>query len=924
LELAGSQPGTDYSLSLDNGNHAWDLVINTQENVLLGCDLNVEHSLIHQQGVLDVTTNQYQIWIKGDWLSTATSDPFLERNGTVHLHGSASSVVNWGTATAGVYQLNVDKDSGATLTLQSITQVGGMLNVMSNATLHVDHNLSVSQMTSLEGQMHLANPITATFTGAFNCIPGSQLHVNDATCTLSGSSGLFMDGTMSLNGGLFDAKNRNLNIGTGGAIVFSGNGRIKCANFYADHSGNFTPSSGTLELGSTTTGINRNLRLGSGNYVHNLVINSAGQVNTLSSLPCHNDLQIMAGSVLNLAYDATVDGDLYLYGTCNLSPSVTLLLHGHPTIASGGVLNVNAGTFICDETPSREALSLDGTIQISSGVFELQNHYLSLSSTGLILQSGGTLKLNGLSTSHNGRYQPVGGSLELTSNLSATQRELSLPGDNYCFDLVIDTNATIMLGADLEIKGDLDILAGYLDASANDYDIDLYGSWNNATGDAVTGGFVCRAGSVRFIGSGNSDISYQGDRELFHNLVIAKTNAADLVKLLCPIATNTGGYAEVSKGIFSLNGFAFENSGSTDVMNGGTLLLEPGSTLATGADHILNIHSGGTMITRGSGRARSALKGKNAQPWKAKAHGGSYVRTGATDYQDLQETGFWVDANATVDPDSCFNHCSFSTGASGCTYLTFDNDQTLVIGYASFSGNGSQLYNIAKNSATGSITLNDASGNFAGPAHENDPHSRIFWSGYLPNLTISSIEISETDPYVADQISYTVYILNDSDNPSEGSFKVHHFKHRASATDLDELSELYQSLGNIAAHGTVNCTFSNIYSMDDANWTSWVSIDPEDAILETDEEDNLDDCSVTWHALPAVSDAEISATGSNTARLQWSFPIWCDRYKIWWDADPYGSFGNYLGSATDSFFDLTLSSDRRFYRVVAERDVPTP
>jgi len=1426
LELGGNLPGQNYNLALDNGNNAFDLVLNTVSPVILGCDLYIEKDFHLLQGMLDVSTNNYQLWVKGDWIDTSGTDCFMERYGTVNFHGPTPAVVNSGASQTTFHNLNASKDPSISLSLQSPVQVNGDLHMMSSCVLNVDMNLSVGLQTWLDGQMHLINPLTANFNGTFNSMGGSQLFVNNATCNLNGSAGFILQGSISLINGLIDAKNRVFNFSPTASLVFSGGGggRVKCASFYADHPGNFTPGSGILEIASTMP-MGRALSLTSGNYAHDLIINSTGDVTTLSdihclgdldilagkvfnlahdttvfgnfglfgtcnlinpitlqlnggvalqtgsllniqtgtcslqdvatptglyvngginimngtlyarnhelhinssgtivmgggtggyivcgsfyathtgnftpangslelgenisaprslnvssgnylynlninstatvttlaplqcnndcaiqpskvlnlaynatvggafslwgtctlvnpvslnlnggwqshsgsqlnvndgtcslfeapaaynqfvdgtvsitngsfiarnhnlllnstaslimggggghvicgsfsapytgnftpsygllelgsniagsrtidvssgnfihnlrigsagpvstqstvhcyndcdiiggsvfnldhattidgdldlygtctltnpvtlllngalevrngsqlnihdgicrlanvatptdlylsgtvniydgalearnhelrltssgvlalggggavgfgkvlcgsfyaphsgnftptigtlelgsnlaaarylnvvapnyvpnlkvdsqgavttqaALQCNNDCDVLAGSVLNLAFDTTVDGDLDLYGTINLTNPITLLVHGHPTFASGSTLNVNTGTFICDEIPgTRDNFQLEGLLQITSGTFELENYSLQITYPGMIVQSGGTLRLDGLTTATDGRYQPTGGTLELTANLDESLCELTLPGSNHVQDLVIDTNAGIVLGSDVLILGDLDILNGFLDVSTSDYDIEIHGSWFN---DSPVHGFIEREASVSFKGDADASIDCTWGREEFHGLIIDKSLATVRVALQAPIATTGDGYADVIKGVFSLNGLEFENSGNTNVYDGGTLLLDAGSTLATGLNHMVNIYSGGNLITRGSGRARSKLKGKDEQEWKAKAHSGSNVKSSHTDYENMKEEGFLLDEYATADPDTTFKNCSFSDGAANCTYLTVYNTQDLVINGASFNSSGSELYNVAKLNTVGSVTLINAGGNFAGPAHENDPHNLIHWVGFLPNLTISNILVSDLNPYVADQINYTVSILNDSDNPSIGNFNVHLFKHRAEPPEMDETGDLYLTVGNIAAHETVNVVFEDIYSMVPAVWTSWVLLDPEDAIQESDEEDNLAEPIITWQALPDVQNISIVQTGATTARLTWSFPLWCDRYKIRWDSDPYGEFTNHLGDTIDSFFDVSLTTEKRFYRVTAERDEPGP
>ena len=107
------------------------------------------------------------------------------------------------------------------------------------------------------------------------------------------------------------------------------------------------------------------------------------------------------------------------------------------------------------------------------------------------------------------------------------------------------------------------------------------------------------------------------------------------------------------------------------------------------------------------------------------------------------------------------------------------------------------------------------------------------------------------------------------------------------------------------------------------SWTSWALIDPEQAVWETNETDNNQSTSLTWGDLPAVGGITITYTGSSTARIAWTYPIWVDVFNVYYDSNPYGSFTSLLGTTTNLYLDIALSTGPTFFLVKAVRNVPT-
>jgi hypothetical protein len=205
---------------------------------------------------------------------------------------------------------------------------------------------------------------------------------------------------------------------------------------------------------------------------------------------------------------------------------------------------------------------------------------------------------------------------------------------------------------------------------------------------------------------------------------------------------------------------------------------------------------------------------------------------------------------------------------------------------------------------------------------EHDPHNRIHWAGFLPNLLITAFICTEANPYIGDLVDYGVTILNDSDNPVTEPFNVHLFRNRSSAPGFGETGDQQLGITSLGANTSVSVSFSGIYTMEPAIWNSYALIDPEAAITESNENDNRSAPLITtWNALPQVQNAALCWV-ADELQLSWSYPISVNRFRVYWDSDPFGDFNNLQGSPLSSPFTFLPGSDQSFYRIVAERDTP--
>ena len=375
------------------------------------------------------------------------------------------------------------------------------------------------------------------------------------------------------------------------------------------------------------------------------------------------------------------------------------------------------------------------------------------------------------------------------------------------------------------------------------------------------------------------------------NVRVVQSTMVDGVMDIWPAATYT------SVGVMSITG---------------TLNLHNGATLMSAAE----IDVLGFMNCLGAPGSPAILSGTNRAHWKMFVMG--TLAASWTDFSQLRDEGIWLVGN--MDLNHVFDHCRFDDG--GNSFITVENAQNLSIDDIWFESPGT--YNITKNADAGDIIVTNAQGNLAGPVYEYDPWGRIYWVGWNQNLIVQSFTVSDDQPYVADQISYDVVIKNaGSDALSEG-FSVYLFLNRSTPPGWDEIGDLGHDCPALGAEETYAFSFSGIYSMIPEDWTSWLLIDPEDVIWETDETDNLDSLGVRWLELPIADQVSISAVSASQGRIAWNYPIWATRFIIYECDDPYGAFDTYTGETSLLYYDVYLNDDKVFYQVIAERDDPFP
>lgn len=948
----GTPQTLDFTTTDSYFNHLKILnVVNQNSNIRIKADILFDLSAMLVPGFNSV-------YLGGDWINNSGPPAFVDAGSRVIFEGTADQhiITPLPSPPQALFDtLELDKPTGMLL----INTPGQMIQC--NNYDYTQGTLKVS-----DGLFVALDLWDGSITGNFTCSNTGQIDLNTVTGTVDLNGNLdITGGVVNVYGGVTDSQwpgsiPGSITMGNGvlqfhnvGIIVnniaigFAENitgGTIKVAGGFDIQRSDFNPIGGTIEF-TGTADVQIGMPgggAGAGPCFHNIVINKSSRtadnfeadytrppdnrthsLNTLTALQINGDLIITAGSIFDLYNDIAVNGLFTLDGTMQFSLPSTATINGTPSFSATGALLLLDGTFIVSNSLSPTTVNLDGNIAIDMGTFELQDHGLNINPTGSIAfgagggGSGGSIICAAFSATTAGTFTCGTSTLEMANSSSSAVGLLDVAAGNNIYKLKINTAGTITYNNDVYMC-DCEIVSGVLSCT-NDYAIvRIERNW---TGH-VAHGFLPANGTVKFIGSYDTFItSHTAVGEEFHDLVIDKDVDTLYVYLNGKVTLLGSGQCGIDTGRLHLNGNLFGVPGDINVNSGGYMYLDDDSILEKGNGSVLHVNSGGYLYSEGHTGHEVLMKNLSSGYWNLHVYNGGYISAKYTEFNDLNNQGVCADSSAIIDNSAPFDYCTFQYGQSGCTLLTINNTQTLTITGLNFPLDSGETYNVAKQADYGNLTLNSAVGSFAGPINEDDVYNRIYWSGYNPNLTITGFGVSDTSPYVGDSITYSVTIYNNSADSVRIPFKVHFFKNRSSAPGWTETGDFDVTGSPMAGYASQNLAVPDICHMIAESWTSWTLVDPEEDVYETNETDNRQSTPVNWIALPAVS-ITLATTSTTTGRISWTYPIWVDRFKVYYDSDPYGSFSSLLGTTTNLYYDVSLSASSRFYMVIAERDAP--
>ena len=441
----------------------------------------------------------------------------------------------------------------------------------------------------------------------------------------------------------------------------------------------------------------------------------------------------------------TVNGDLEV-GTGEVQVTGTMYVDSY------GTLNIDGGSFICDDTVNDTSI-ITGDLNFSDGLLQL-NGNLTFTSGSTNNISGGTIRCGHIFNVNEGTtFAPTGGVVDLTGTSimmimgsGTSLYDLLITGSIYpqasqifvTNDLTVD--GTLFLNDDLvQVGNDMLINGGIrMDSALDNLSMNnIY--WNSGSTDNITAGTLDVSGdwyfndgtaaqlgtgnTVNFVGSENSTIYCDDDDACFGNLHVNKADSSIKVNLDWLSTHRVAGELTIEEGVLHL----FED-----------VRLEIGESITVQAGGIFDswANDDPCIVTK-----------YNSEPYAFNVESWGTIHSSSTIFEYMDAYGVNIKPDAIIGGSSKFWDCTFQNGTANGTLLTIDNYQDMILNDLTFiSITKDALFNVTKNVDNGTIQFTNTMGNFAGPDYENDPYNRIEWVGFtVPTVTTDAItDLAET------------------------------------------------------------------------------------------------------------------------------------------------------------------------------------
>ncbi len=487
----------------------------TNGTVFLSGAVKITNNFDLTQGTLDVTVNNYQLSIGGNWNNAGT---FIARQGTI-LFENYTVMTSGGTGYGkGFYNIRMYGTPAANVILAGDIDINNNLTIETGTLFDVstsNYSIYLGGLWDNDGTFYSRNG-TVIFDGSgaqtMDAVSGVaafyNLTVNKSAGTLTLSEGpLTVGNNLNVQSGTFSLQNQNADINgsvTNTGTLTTGGNTITVAGDWSS-SGTFT-SSGIVTLDGTTQSL-------AGSF-NNLTLAGSGSKTASGVVDVNGYLTVNGGVTYNLqSFTHTLAGNFTNSGSLNASSS-TFTFDGSgttQTVTSGGIgstrqfnnvtISKSSGMVIL---AAGNALELNGNLTISSGTLNANTNDMyvagNFSNAGSFQASSGTLTFDastvgpfnidagssafGLVTVNApGRIYQLTNNLTINANLMITSGTLDLNSRTLNFG---DSN-TDTIG-----------VAGTLEVDAGAY-LRLFTSSGSGSRVSVTSG-----GTARIVGSAGS------------------------------------------------------------------------------------------------------------------------------------------------------------------------------------------------------------------------------------------------------------------------------------------------------------------------------------------------------------------------------------------------------------------------------------
>jgi len=642
-------------------------------------------SFMYDEGVGGVPTNIRGIINQSDGLLQAPEKLSFDSSSSTTITGGIIRASGISAYYAGTFQpsggtVEIQTDSGTHGSIScyngnyfrnlSITPTSGGGCII-NTDITVQNNLEISA-----GSLWF-NSYEATVNNDVNIYGGLKmnnssdvLNVGDNITWFNGSFDDITDGTINISGNWtfengtyaqFTGANTVNFVGSTSQFIYCMDSNAQFNKVVIDQTGSIA----TWLAGSSTEDIHiaGNLTINAANdlQVGTEILTVDGVLDVESTATLH--LEHAGGSLVN-------NSDLSLNGEMDINGGEALI-HGEFELASTGILTIDSGTFISDAANSRSWQEIFGTFNLSSGLFEITNNSLLISSTCIDNITGGTIRVGGsFNAISPGTFQPSGGSF---IRINADFGSLSCTNGNYFHDLIIEDGTPA--ATDITINGSLTVNSDDFSVGASTVDVAndvyVYSELQLSNPSAILNignNIIWYSGSTDYISNGTINVS---GNWTFENGTNAQLGAGNTVVFNTGVAGIQNQDSNAEFGNVVINEYLYidgVNTHSTKIT--GDLTVNPGYTLniqdrALEVDGTINIANTGSIICYTS------------------TYGGSIINN----------SDFTLNGELDVGPGDVLIHGEFDIGTNG--EVTIDG--------------GSLIYDegIGQNGISGTLNISD-------------------------------------------------------------------------------------------------------------------------------------------------------------------------------------------------------------------------
>jgi len=929
------------------------------------------------EGILDFKDHGIKIHTGGFSLTTditggiiRTSGGFIgdridfnPSGGTIELYGSSDADLSHGTG-SNFHNVNINKigtrsergteirfdrngnrisrDRANTVDVHTDLDINGDLLITEGIFNLNTHTVNVSHNVDIYGTLQMINSVDV-------------LNIGDHIYWQAGSNSNLSHGQINLDNNWFFYNGTNAQLGSNNTVSIAGPGTqfIYCFDDDAEFNDveiNKLDWAAWIHSSSTDT-----MRV-AGDMT--ITADDIFQVET-SDLLIEGILEIEDTGAMYLEHvDGTMtnNSDFVLNGELNIDGG-EVFVNGDFDVATTGSIIIDNGSLTIDNPDFFSYI--DGNLTMTGGTFT-SNRNISFTIGATSFISGGLIDANGFRAEYAGNFEPIGGTVKISNvvdhgyimctngnhlyNFTVSGGDVgsgaAASGFTIHNDLLIESGELFILFDPVSVLNDVDIYGGlwihlhdkvfnvgdelgdeiiWHSGSYSDIvygTINVYGDWTFEDG---TDAQLETSSTVNFVGGHDQFITCHDADAEFGNVNCNQTAMSIYMHASGTQPMIVAGDMTISSQSFYIQNQNLIVNGILDIDNG-TMVLSDNSDLNIGSE--LNVNSSGTLnATCNINNGATISQISDFYDFNIESGGTISAENMIFEYMSLN--GIHIKSEAIVDLAHSFVNCTFQNGEELGTLLRIDNDQTLTINNAAFPNNTwSGAHNVLKSLDTGEVTFTNATGDFAGPVFEDDSFGKIHWDGFAPDLEITNVDWSSTEPYLCDQIVCTVKVYNNGNAsilPGDIFYIDLYFNPVTSPVPGDYGDQYAQIDSGLPVGDFIEHTFYIIHDIAET-WNSYLLLDTDEIIDELDEENNLwGPDIVNWNGLPAVDDLTIQNTGGNV-ELNWSYPINVDYFNIYCSEEPYDfSTARVETTGTNNYLEAVPGA-KHFYYVTAVKE----